>query len=141
MNAYLVLINIAKNISMNRLIIILIITYISGINLSKAAKKNLASCGLKDSIQISISEVQLNRDTIHAINHPKRTAAILTLTLGMLGVHRLYLGCKPWVPVFYLLTVGGGFFILPVIDLIFILKSKNISEYYNNSDILMWLKK
>jgi TM2 domain-containing membrane protein YozV len=141
MNDCLVLINIAKNISMNRLTIILIITYISGINLSKAANKNLASCSLKDSVQINNSLIQSNKDTLKTIKHPKRTAAILTLTLGMLGVHRLYLGCKPWVPVFYLLTVGGGFFILPVIDLIFILKSKNISEYYNNSDILMWLKK
>lgn len=82
----------------------------------------------------------VTKDSIVSVHHPKRTAAILTLTLGMLGVHRLYLGCKPWVPVFYVLTVGGVFFILPLIDLIFIMKSKDISEYYNNNSILMWLK-
>ena len=71
--------------------------------------------------------------------HPRATAAILTIALGMLGAHRLYLGCKPWVPVFYVLSVGGVFFILPLLDLVAILSNKDISKFYNNNKILMWL--
>lgn len=69
----------------------------------------------------------------------KLTAVLLTLTLGMLGVHRLYLGTKPWVPAVYLLTFGGGFFILPLIDLVAILSSTDLSRFENNSSIFMWI--
>jgi TM2 domain-containing membrane protein YozV len=72
--------------------------------------------------------------------HPRATAAILTITLGMLGAHRLYLGCKPWVPIFYVLSVGGVFFILPLLDLVAIISNKDISKFYDNNKILMWLK-
>jgi hypothetical protein len=46
------------------------------------------------------------------VENKKVTAAILTLTLGMLGVHRIYLGTAPYIPAVYLFTFGGGFFIL-----------------------------
>ncbi len=80
-------------------------------------------------------------DTLSEIKNPKLTAAILTITLGMLGAHRLFLGCKPWIPIFYVVTVGGVFFILPLIDLIAILTSKDVSKFYNNNNLLMWLEK
>jgi TM2 domain-containing membrane protein YozV len=65
-------------------------------------------------------------------------AAILTLTLGPFGAHRLYLGTDAIVPVFYTVTLGGGLGILPVIDLFHILLSKDLSKYYNNSKVFMW---
>ena len=68
------------------------------------------------------------------------TAAMLTFALGMLGIHRLYLGTKPWIPAVYLLTFGGGFLILPLIDLGVILLSKDISPYEHNDKVLMWVK-
>lgn len=68
----------------------------------------------------------------------KITAAVLTLTLGMLGVHRIYLGTAPYIPAVYLFTFGGGFFILPVIDLVMILSSKDLSKFENNPKLLMW---
>jgi TM2 domain-containing membrane protein YozV len=67
-------------------------------------------------------------------------AALLTLSLGMLGVHRLYLGSKPWIPLVYLLTFGGGFFILPLIDLIAILTAPDIDKYLNNPRVFMWIE-
>lgn len=66
-------------------------------------------------------------------------AALLTLSLGMLGVHRIYLGSKPWIPLVYLLTFGGGFFILPLIDLIAILTTPDIDKYVNNPRVFMWI--
>ncbi|MCC6252174.1 MAG: TM2 domain-containing protein [Bacteroidia bacterium] len=68
------------------------------------------------------------------------TAAVLTLTLGMLGVHRIYLGTAPYIPAVYLFTFGGGFFVLPVIDLVMILTTKDISSFENNNKLLMWIK-
>lgn len=68
------------------------------------------------------------------------TAAMLTFALGMLGVHRLYLGTKPWIPAVYLFTFGGGFLILPLIDLGVILFCKDLSKYENNDKVLMWVK-
>ncbi len=68
------------------------------------------------------------------------TAAILTVTLGPLGAHRLYLGTQPQVPAMYLTTIGGGVGLIPLIDLIAILTTKDLSIYENNKKVLMWLK-
>ena len=89
----------------------------------------------------SIETYARTNDTLSEIKNPKLTAAILTITLGMLGAHRLFLGCKPWIPIFYVITVGGVFFILPLIDLIAILTTKDVSKFYNNNNLLMWLEK
>src|ERR1700740_3054167 len=51
-------------------------------------------------------------------NRKKVIASILAFPIpgGILGLHRIYLGTKPYVPVIYILTLGGGLFILPIID-------------------------
>jgi len=72
------------------------------------------------------------------VENKKVTAAILTLTLGMLGVHRIYLGTAPYIPAVYLFTFGGGFFVLPIIDLVMILTTNDIAKFENNNKILMW---
>lgn len=72
------------------------------------------------------------------VENKKITAAVLTLTLGMLGVHRIYLGTAPYIPAVYLFTFGGGFFILPIIDLVMILSTKDIGKFENNNKLLMW---
>jgi TM2 domain-containing membrane protein YozV len=74
------------------------------------------------------------------VENKRVTAAILTITLGMLGVHRIYLGTAPYIPAVYLFTFGGGFFILPLIDLVMIIAKKDISTFENNDSILMWIK-
>lgn len=71
----------------------------------------------------------------------KITASILALTLGPFGVHRLYLGTTPLIPVVYVATVGGGVGILPFIDFVAIVFSKDISPFLNNNQIFMWVKK
>ena len=71
--------------------------------------------------------------------HNKWVAAGLDLSLGMFGVHRLYLGTEAQVPVMYTLTLGcGGILILA--DLGLILLSKDIETYSNSSHIFMWRK-
>lgn len=79
-----------------------------------------------------VEEVEERRENTRLV------AALLTLTLGPFGAHRLYLGTDAIVPVFYTVTLGGGLGVLPVIDLFHILLTKDLSKYYNNSKVFMW---
>jgi TM2 domain-containing membrane protein YozV len=66
------------------------------------------------------------------------TAFTLTVLLGPFGVHRLYLGTKPIIPIAYTLTLGGGLGIIPLIDAGIILFTKDLSELENNPKFFMW---
>ena len=68
------------------------------------------------------------------------TAALLTIPLGFLGVHRIYLGTKPHIPIIYIATVGGCFGILPFIDFVVLLLSEDAHPFINNSRVFMWNK-
>ena len=72
----------------------------------------------------------------------KITAAALAFPFpfGVVGLHRIYLGTKPHVPVAYIASLGGVFGVLPLIDFIVIVTNKNTSTYENNEKIFMWLK-
>jgi TM2 domain-containing membrane protein YozV len=71
---------------------------------------------------------------------PKRRliAAFLCATLGPFGMHRLYLGTQPRVAGAYTLTLGGGLGIVPAMDLLFIVFSRDISRFKNNDNFIMW---
>jgi TM2 domain-containing membrane protein YozV len=87
----------------------------------------------------SLADTVLFHSTTKGQTKQKLKAALLTVALGMLGAHRLYMGTKPWVPIFYVCTFGGVFFILPIIDLVAVLTCKDITKFYNNKKVLMWL--
>lgn len=72
----------------------------------------------------------------------KLISAILAFPFpfGFMGAHRIMLGCKPWIPVFYVATFGGCFGLLPLIDFCAIVFSKDIEQYENNPHIFMWVK-
>lgn len=73
-------------------------------------------------------------------NTNKFTASVLTITLGVFGVHRLYLGTETKIPVLYTATLGGGLGIVPLVDLIFILASKDLERFENDNRFFMWGK-
>lgn len=73
--------------------------------------------------------------------HRKLKAVLLAVFLGHFGVHRIYLGTSPNVPVVYSLTLGGGLGLLPLIDIIAILKSKDLDEFKDSKQVFMWQKK
>lgn len=50
--------------------------------------------------------------------HSAVVAILLAFFLGFLGVHRVYLGGRPILILFYIITFGGIFGILPLIDFI-----------------------
>jgi TM2 domain-containing membrane protein YozV len=68
--------------------------------------------------------------------HSRFTAATFDITLGLLGVHRLYLGTKPSVPMIYTMTLGGAGFLV-VADLGVILFSKDLEKFANNDHVFM----
>jgi TM2 domain-containing membrane protein YozV len=74
-------------------------------------------------------------------NTKKITAAILAFPLpfGIVGLHRIYLGCAPYVPVVYIASLGGAFGLLPLIDFCVILRDKTTEEFNNNKKVFMWV--
>jgi TM2 domain-containing membrane protein YozV len=71
--------------------------------------------------------------------NPRLIAALLDVSLGLFGAHRLYLGTDVKVPVFYTLTIGGGG-ILWLIDLGLILFTKDLAPYMDNPHVFMWVQ-
>ncbi len=71
----------------------------------------------------------------------KITAAILAFPFpfGIVGLHRIYLGTAPYVPVVYIASLGGVFGILPFIDFCVIALDKNIERYKENKKVFMWV--
>lgn len=72
----------------------------------------------------------------------KLVAAILSFPFpfGMLGLHRVYLGTKPYIPFVYIGTIGGCFLILPFIDFCTIVFSDDemFRSFENNGKVFMW---
>ncbi len=77
----------------------------------------------------------------HKLNK-KITAAVLAFPFpfGIVGLHRIYLGTHPHVPVVYIASIGGVFGILPLIDFIAITTSKDFEHFKNNGKVFMWIK-
>jgi TM2 domain-containing membrane protein YozV len=89
----------------------------------------------------SLSALDIDTTKNRNINKIKIIAVTLAVTLGVFGVHRLYLGTKSLVPISYTLTLGGGMAILPIIDIIYIISAEDINQITNNDFIFMWNKK
>ena len=70
----------------------------------------------------------------------KSIAIALAVTLGAFGVHRLYLGTSNKVPIIYTLTLGGGFGVLMVSDIVAIIATKDINTYSPSEKVFMWAK-
>jgi len=71
----------------------------------------------------------------------KIVAAILAFPFpfGIVGLHRIYLGTAPYVPVVYIASLGGVFGILPFIDFCVILLDKDFERYNHNNKVFMWV--
>jgi TM2 domain-containing membrane protein YozV len=66
-------------------------------------------------------------------------ALVLDFFLGGFGVHRFYLGTELFTGIGYILTCGGIFGIVPIVDfVVLIINFDNISKYVNNPKFFMW---
>ena len=69
-------------------------------------------------------------------------AWLICFPTGMLGLHRAYLGTSATTVILYIVTVGGIFGIVPMIDWILLLKGiqdGDISRFVGNRRFVMWL--
>ncbi|MCL2682736.1 MAG: TM2 domain-containing protein [Bacteroidales bacterium] len=69
-------------------------------------------------------------------------AWLISFPAGMFGLHRLYLGTDVKTVLLYIITLGGVFGIVPMIDWILLLKgiqTGDISKYVNNRKFIMWI--
>jgi len=99
----------------------------------------------RDSIAVMIVDDSIRQTQAGADNDKKRVIAALLafpVPFGMLGLHRIYLGTDPWVPVVYIITFGGGAGVLPLIDFFEIVFSSDeqFKSYEHNPKIFMWNK-
>lgn len=66
-------------------------------------------------------------------------AIVLDFFLGGLGIHRFYLGTKTMTGIGYILTCGGIFGVVPLIDfIVLIIDNDDISPYIDNPKFFMW---
>lgn len=66
-------------------------------------------------------------------------AILLDFFLGPLGVHRAYLGTETFTWIGYILTCGGIFGIVPLVDFfVLVVNVGDISKYADNSKFFMW---
>lgn len=76
---------------------------------------------------------------VNTVKFKRGKAILFTVFTGFLGGHRIYFGTHHRTPIIYSLTFGG-LGILPLIDLVHIVFTKDISIYQNKSQIIMWGK-
>ncbi len=95
-----------------------------------------------ETLLVSFSDLALARNSTASMasgNKDAIVAIILDLFLGGFGVHRFYLGTEVMTGIGYILTCGGIFGIVPLVDLIvLIIDNKDISKYVNNPKFFMW---
>lgn len=77
--------------------------------------------------------------TVKAQDKDAVVAIVLDFFLGGLGIHRFYLGTKTMTGIGYILTCGGIFGIVPLVDfVVLIINNDDISPYINNPKFFMW---
>jgi TM2 domain-containing membrane protein YozV len=66
-------------------------------------------------------------------------AVLLNFFLGGLGIHRLYMGTATMTWIGYILTCGGIFGIVPLVDfIVLIIHNDDISPFVDNTKFFMW---
>ena len=122
-------------------------------SLTMFSKKHVVTVYYIDSVAAIISSENITiqdkkPNPIFQLFHKKQklnkriTSAVLAFPFpfGIVGLHRIYLGTKPYVPVAYIASLGGVFGILPLIDFIAITCDKNFDHYRDNGKVFMWVK-
>ena len=66
-------------------------------------------------------------------------AAVICFFLGGLGIHRVYLNSEPIIILWYLITLGGIFGLIPLIDFIRLIIG-HVDHYRENNDLFAAFK-
>ena len=74
---------------------------------------------------------------LRAFENQRAVAIGLDVSLGLFGVHRMYLGTDLRVPVIYTTTIGGGG-VLWLVDLGMLVAVKDLTPFKDNPNVFMW---
>lgn len=89
--------------------------------------------------------VQVEKDSVtvgaqgRQVKFKRGKAILFTLFTGLFGGHRVYFGTHQRTPIIYSLTFGG-LGILPLIDLVNIIFTKDLSKFEHKTQVIMWGK-
>ena len=117
----------------NKLILALFTLFIS---FTAAGKVQIESPAVFFSDSTGLEMSNLDKEIIR---RKKAIAIGLAITLGPFGMHRLYLGTNDKIPVIYSITLGA-FGALALADIIAILITRDVEQYIDNQNIIMWMK-
>jgi TM2 domain-containing membrane protein YozV len=81
-----------------------------------------------------------NQEVLKSKKNPW-VAVALCWVVGGLGIHRMYLGTKPMTWIGYILTCGGIFGVVPLVDFVVLIVGaieKDIRDYVDNPAFFMW---
>lgn len=107
--------------------------------ISNSEDVSVAAVSASTVTQFAMSVPNANKANFRGGDKNFVAALLLNLFLGGLGIHRLYLGTKTITWVGYILTCGGIFGVVPLVDLIvLIIHNDDISEYVDNPSFFMW---
>jgi TM2 domain-containing membrane protein YozV len=107
----------------------------AGLEIEKKIQQFVISVDSLSSGDSTISDREFHRE--------KLIAALLAFPLpfGISGLHRIYLGTAPWVPVAYFGTLGGaGILALGDFIAIVLADKEEFESYRNNPNLFMWVK-
>ena len=69
-------------------------------------------------------------------------AILLTFFLGGFGIHRHYMGTRPWMWAIYTFTFGGIFGVVPfvafIVEIIAAVEDNSVARYCGNTSFFMW---
>ncbi len=83
------------------------------------------------------AELSVDSNGVRKVKFKRGKAILFTVFTGFLGGHRIYLGTHQRTPVLYSITLGG-LGILPLIDLINIIFTKDLQKFEDIPQIIMW---
>jgi len=111
----------------------------SSFKIEDSAIENLFSKATTSNISIMFDGFESSNSTAIVKEKSAAAALVIDFFLGGLGIHRFYLGTKAMTGVGYILTCGGIFGLVPLVDLIVIaVNFDDISNYVDNPKFFMW---
>ena len=87
--------------------------------------------------QLQLEELAADTNTTSKVKFKRGKAILFTVFTGLFGGHRIYLGTHQRTPILYSITLGG-LGILPLIDLVNIIFTKDLSRFEDIPQIIMW---
>jgi hypothetical protein len=87
--------------------------------------------------QLQLEALAADTNTTTKVKFKRGKAILFTVFTGLFGGHRIYLGTHQRTPILYSITLGG-LGILPLIDLVNIIFTKDLSRFEDIPQIIMW---